>query len=520
MGTLLWTAKEMSPCGSGTSCWDPEVGENGFKTRSRTKHAKRERKKMDALKEKNEHEAFEVPDTFCCAKYEPERVGLILAKRGGKARKAPWGKFLSWINPFKFRPFLFSIQRMVWFPAIFLLLYYIVQWQYQADKGLLCPRNIWSDTECAKSPNPNTSLPLLGRNGMFQLAEKEHTKCCRKWTKKKYEEWGERATKLSSLLTFLLGFYVARIVSSWWSQVCGIPDIDNLVLMFAGLASSENHKFTLPLRRKDANQNTETSYDSSTDFPRAVLEAEKMIARYGLLSWTLCFNTMSPIFRKEFGTFEKLKEKGLLHPREQEELKAVSKTSDKVSCELWSTPLTWAVTLMKEIGPNGRTYEQDGKEKENQRIIPKDHKDMLACLLKFKAALDLQKAKSDNSLPNFYKHVLKWALFAFSFFAVFFSQHTLHHTEWNLGFYQTLVYNFPGSSLITLIALHAWLSMTAVLDNPYSGNLLHDINLEEELELRIWGSSLAIEQQNLKSELGTLTNGDEVQKKLWELIKP
>ena len=60
---------------------------------------------------------------------------------------------------------------------------------------------------------------------------------------------------------------------------------------------------------------------------------------------------------------------------------------------------------MKEIGPNGRTYEQDGKEKENQRIIPKDHKDMLACLLKFKAALDLQKAKSDNSLPNFYKHV-------------------------------------------------------------------------------------------------------------------
>ena len=33
--------------------------------------------------------------------------------------------------------------------------------------------------------------------------------------------------------------------------------------------------------------------------------------------------------------------------------------------------------------------------------------------------------------------------------------------------------------LITLIALHAWLSMTTILDDPYSGNLLHDINLEE-----------------------------------------
>ena len=86
-------------------------------------------------------------------------------------------------------------------------------------------------------------------------------------------------------------------------------------------------------------------------------------------------------------------------------MQAVSKTSDKVACELWSTPLTWAVTLMKEIGPNGRTYEEDGKEKENQIIIPKDHKDMITLLMRFKAALDIQKAKSDNSLPKFYKNV-------------------------------------------------------------------------------------------------------------------
>ena len=107
---------------------------------------------------------------------------------------------------------------------------------------------------------------------------------------------------------------------------------------------------------------------------------------------------------------------------------------------------------------------------ENQRIIPKDHKDMLACLMKFKAALDDQKSKSDNSLPEFYKNVtlsysisplppatllsfikvLKWALFVWTFFAVFFSQHTLHHTEWNLGLPRTLIYNFPGSTVTTL----------------------------------------------------------------------
>ena len=46
-----------------------------------------------------------------------------------------------------------------------------------------------------------------------------------------------------------------------------------------------------------------------------------MVARFGLLAWTLCFNTISPVFRKEFNTFEKLKKKGLLKDRELVELK-------------------------------------------------------------------------------------------------------------------------------------------------------------------------------------------------------
>ena len=36
--------------------------------------------------------------------------------------------------------------------------------------------------------------------------------------------------------------------------------------------------------------------------------------------------------------------------------------NDGLCCDLWSTPLTWAVTLIKQIGPNGKA---------NQMIIPK-----------------------------------------------------------------------------------------------------------------------------------------------------
>merc|ERR1711971_46046 len=525
MGTQPWRVKVMGLCGDYLG-WDSEIGEFNSRNQSRKRYAKREQVKIDALSERKEDEAFKVPETFCCGTYDPARVGLILAKRG-KVKRAPWKRGWSWcktlINPCLFwgnmRPFQFSIQRMFWFPFCFLIAYYAMQMHYQKDMGFLCLRNIMHKTECEKSPNTTTTTTSMP-DTEFHLDEKEYVECCRKWTKQKYKDWGARAEKLSSLLTFLLGIYVGRIVVSWWSQVCGNPDIDNSVLMFAGLASIKNPKFRLPIRKEDTNG--KTSYVSSRDFPRAVLEAEKMIARYGLLSWTLCFNTMSPIFRKGFNTFEKLRKKGLLNDREETELKAVSSDkSDQVCSDLWSTPLAWCATLIKEIGPNGEVYEEDGKEEENQRIICKDHKDMLACLLKFKSALDDQKAKSDNSLPKFYKHVLKWALYTWTVFAIFFPQHTLHHTEWNLGLLPTLLYNFPGSTLITLIALHAWLSMTIVLDDPYSGNLLHDINLEEELELRIWGSSQLIKQQNLKIKPGITTKEDVIiQEELWKLIKP
>ena len=63
----------MGVCGETTLCWDPEVGEHGLKTRSRRKWDKREKGKMDALKEKNEHEAFEVQKTFRCASFDPAR---------------------------------------------------------------------------------------------------------------------------------------------------------------------------------------------------------------------------------------------------------------------------------------------------------------------------------------------------------------------------------------------------------------------------------------------------------------
>ena len=71
----------------------------------------------------------------------------------------------------------------------------------------------------------------------------------------------------------------------------------------------------------------------------------------------------------------------------------------KVDCQvlsLWAVPLAWAVSLVNQIGPNAPTH---------QMILPKDSKDVIASILKFKSGLDMQKTRAENSLPFFYKRV-------------------------------------------------------------------------------------------------------------------
>ena len=55
------------------SLWDSEIGESNSRKKSRERYAKREQVRIDALTRENEDEAFNVPETFRCASYDPAR---------------------------------------------------------------------------------------------------------------------------------------------------------------------------------------------------------------------------------------------------------------------------------------------------------------------------------------------------------------------------------------------------------------------------------------------------------------
>ena len=78
--------------------------------------------------------------------------------------------------------------------------------------------------------------------------------------------------KLLILMTFLIGFYVKKMMERWWAQVSGIPNMESLCLGMNGMGTSVPEK-----GGEDGLNNFKTR-----------------IARYVLLSWTMCLCGVMP----------------------------------------------------------------------------------------------------------------------------------------------------------------------------------------------------------------------------------
>ena len=152
---------------------------------------------------------------------------------------------------------------------------------------------------------------------------------------------------------------MSRTVASWSDTVRKIPIMEHSLLIFAGLVSDDNSKFTNPVSKEGKK--------SCTDFSAAVLEAKKTIARYGILSWVLCFNTISLNFNRKFKTVEQLKKKGLLKEREESGLKVRRTLEEDLSMTNFSQAFNKAQSAVKR---DKQKYRKRFKEK-NQPQKPK-----------------------------------------------------------------------------------------------------------------------------------------------------
>ena len=101
---------------------------------------------------------------------------------------------------------------------------------------------------------------------------------------------------MTRLVTFFMGFYVSMIARRWWDQVSKLPDAEVICLALGGLVW--------------------TKEESKTASRQAGLHFKKTIARYALLSWSMCLAKVSSRLKTKLTTAKDYIEKGLLTENE------------------------------------------------------------------------------------------------------------------------------------------------------------------------------------------------------------
>jgi len=429
---------------------------------------------------------YSVPEEFHVANLDAARIAAIIQSRKRKKRKADWWKN-QWDRVKELFTFSLVARRLLGIPLIFLFFYYLVQINYQFDYHyLMCP----AKSVTARVANRQSSGSSTGSGSNMT-----HTKTCREWAKAVLKDTAANYGTITKLITFLLGFYVSNIINRWWNKVRSVPKVENPSMVLSALTW----------------ENSNAKVEELTS-PAAVAEAKKMVARYCLLSWTMCFNTFSKPLAEKCGTAKDLEQRGLITKDEIAALQVPKggEADCKFLSDLWWVPITWATNLISRMGVNAP---------KPQMIVPKDHKDVISAMQKYKKDLENQKTCGDNRLPSFYQKVIHRAIYGWIVFSVVCCQQTAHHKEQDSHWAPVLISNFPATAILVQMVLLGWLYMADILENPFGYNEQFDINLDEELELNIWRCSVTIQHQSV-AKSGTEKERENLQKKIWQLIRP
>ena len=256
---------------------------------------------------------------------------------------------------FNLKYFTKSIFGKTWHILLmYLVTYYIIQVLYQVGY-----------------------LTEFCRNNLF-FDPKNHTDECQIMIDAWFTHWREHDRMMLSCVTFMLGFFVNHVVKRWWDQITKVPTIEPVIIGLAGLV--------WPSKNENGDMKSITFF-------------RKTILRYCILSWTMAFRKFSNL-RKKLYSKDDFIEKGLLTPNEFSILSNHGK-DELWWCDRWWVPLTWASNMVN------KAFNQS-------QIVPKDHKDLIAVILRYQKDLEIIIKHADNPTPILYGqavHVAIWSFF-------------------------------------------------------------------------------------------------------------
>jgi len=381
-------------------------------------------------------------------------------------------------SAFHVQTFRSAILGVTWRPVLlFLVLYYAFQIVFiQMDDlfdGLIddsCKYKIGNASSCVK--NIGKAVEQCAKNITIASADE-----CRSFIEEKCKLLSEAAgecgvngwvntmkshdSTAAKYLTFILGFYVGQMIKRWWDQVMSLPYIDPIANGLAGFVQVE---FKDDLKSKEA-----------------ALDLRKKIARYCLLSWTMCFSTISIPLQRKFKSGENYLEKGLLTSPELAALKQ-SAYPTTFSAQWW-IPLNWASALINSVHPDSqgcKLKEQKGLIKELNYFVSKLHN-----VARYQT----------NPLPLIYSQAVMVAIYSWLLLGVFSSQYVKDVNFENQGTIKditSILRTVPLFQIVKIILIYAWMKVANIVRNPFGMDNDYDINLEKMLDQNIWKASLTI----------------------------
>jgi len=245
---------------------------------------------------------------------------------------------------------------------------------------------------------------------------------------------------LSRDLTFLLGFYVSRIVARWWQQFSALPSPDILTAYCHALV--------------------DLSSESGVQWARRFM-------RYALLAYVLCLRRFSEALEEQFPDSEALFSAGLATRKELQLLESEADLG-----RVWHVPISWAMIMIRRAKEAG--------------VEVAEKKEMINTLSKFQLGLEKIDSYQHGQLPPLYRQVVKFAVYSYFAVALFSEQEVTNIPHIGV----------PIFLILKFIFFFGWLEVAKAIDDPWDGNDHEDFKIRELVSRHFWavGRSLCQEQ--------------------------
>ena len=265
--------------------------------------------------------------------------------------------------------------------------------------------------------------------------------------------WNEKEHRLTRVLTFLVGFYVAFVVRTWWQQARLFPTTDKASLGMGSFiwvdSGIDESQVNVKVGRKIV----------------TLMQFKKDIMRLLLLSYAMCFCRISVRLKSKLPSAQDFIDKRLLTEKEYKLLKTKTKDGWLIK---WATPQLWVNRLacnvenkksLQNLNPNIKNVDKYVKIKEPKEIG--------IALFKFKDDLQRLSNTYNFRIPSMMRQVILIALYFYIMLGAVAGQGNIFHLDNKMSLIQKLVSNFPLYYCVKHLLIIGWLKTATDLQNPF-----------------------------------------------------